>query len=294
MSARPEYPSLPMTFLGLDPVPWESARVAVLPLPYDSTTSYRSGTRHGPAAILEASRQVERWDEETGSDATRLGIHTLPEVAPDMRGPGAMLERVFQAARQVVSGGRFLLGLGGEQSLSLGMIRAVQEKHPDLSVLHIDAHLDLKNTYEDTPFSHLSVMRRVRDVCPVVPVGIRNVSREEAEYVEAQKVRVFYARDIVGKTGWEHQVVDQLSKSVYVSIDVDGFDPSVFPATGMPEPGGLGWFEGLRLLRMVAKHRNVVGADVMELSPQAGLHHPQFAAARLAYKILAYAYEGKA
>lgn len=290
----PEYPHMPATFLGLEPVAWEKAKVAVLPIPYDSTVSYKTGARHGPAAIIDASRQVETYDEETGGDWSDVGICTLPEIEPDMRGPGAMLERVYNAAKQVVDAGKLLVALGGEHSLSLGTIKACSEMYKDVSVLQIDAHLDLRNTYEQTPFSHASVMRRVRDFAPVVPVGIRNVSEEEAGYVKEEDIRVFYARDIVGRTnGWEHQVLDQLSEHVYVTIDVDGFDPSVIPATGTPEPGGLGWYEALGLLRRVAQQRKVIGLDVMELAPMPPYHASEFACARLVYKMLGYVFEGE-
>lgn len=294
MSGPPVYPSVPLTFLGLDPISWEEAEVVVLPMPYDSTVSYKAGSRHGPTAIIEASRQVETYDEETGKDWSDVGILTLPEVEPDMRGPGAMLERVYQAAKPIVQSGKMLVGLGGEHSLSLSTIKAVHEQFPQVSVLHIDAHLDLRNTYEETPFSHASVMRRVRDFASVVPVGIRNVSEEEAKLVEEEKIRVFYARDIVGRKGWELQVVDLLSPHVFVSIDVDGLDPSVIPATGTPEPGGLLWWETLRLLRWVATHRRIVGFDVMELSPNPGSHVSEFAAARLTYKLLGYILDARA
>jgi agmatinase len=283
-----------MTFLGLDPVSWEDARAVILPMPYDSTSSYKAGSRHGPSAIIEASRQVELYDEETCKDWSGVGILTLPEIEPDMRGPGAMLERVYRAARPIVQAGKILVGLGGEHSLSLSSIKAVHEKFPEVSVLQIDAHLDLRNTYEETPFSHASVMRRVRDFANVVPVGIRNVSEEEAQVVKDEKIRVFYARDIVGRKGWEMQVVDLLSKHVFISIDVDGMDPGVIPATGTPEPGGLGWWETLRLLRWVATHRTVVGMDLMELAPNPASHVSEFAAARLAYKILCYVLDARA
>jgi agmatinase len=273
-------------------VSWEDAKVAVVPIPYDSTVSYKVGSRYGPAAILDASRQVETFDEEIGRDTSDVGIYTLPELEPDMRGPGAMLERVYQAVKPVVDAGKLLVALGGEHSLSLSTIRPCAEKYENLSVLQIDAHLDLRNTYEQTPFSHASVMRRVRDYCPVVPVGIRNVSEEEHEYVKEEGIRVFYARDIVGRSNnWEHQVLDQLTENVFVTIDVDGLDPSVIPATGTPEPGGLGWYETLRMLRMVCHHKNVVGFDIMELSPMPPYHSSEFACARLAYKMLGYLFE---
>lgn len=292
--SKPDYPSVPMNFLACPPVSWSDAKVVVVPIPYDSTTSYRSGTREGPAAILNASRQIETYDEDTGVDwCEEVPILTLPEIQPDMRGPGAQLERVYNVCKPVVESGKLLAAIGGEHSLSLSTIKAVHERHPKMSVLQIDAHLDLRNTYEETPFSHACVMRRVRDYCPVVPVGIRNVSQEEAEYVEQEKIRVFYAKDVAGKTGWEHQVLDQLTDEVFVSIDVDGLDPSVIPSTGTPEPGGLGWYEALRLLRMVALHRRIVGFDVMELAPTPGLHYADFTAAKLVYKMIGFTFEGR-
>lgn len=287
--ALPQYPSVPLSFLGLDPIPWDRARVAILPVPYDSTTGSGGGCRAGPAAIIEASREIEPWDDETGRDWSEAGILTLAPVAPDMRGPGPMVDRVAKAAGQIVRAGKLPVGLGGEHSVSIGLIKACLERFPGLTVLQLDAHLELRNTCDESPFSHAAAMRRVRELAPVVPVGIRSVSKEETDYVRDEKLRVFHARDIVGRTGWELQVLDLLGEQVYVTIDASAFDPAVIPGAAAPEPGGLTWYEGLRLLRMVGKQRQVVGLDFVELSPTPPSRLSEKAAARLVYKAIGYA-----
>ncbi len=285
-----------MTFLGLpeEDSTFPRASVLVLPVPYEGTVTYGGGTARGPAAILAASREVETWDEELDLDLEAIGYHLLPEVPP-ADDADAMTERVHEAAAGVLGAGdRFLLALGGEHSVTPGIVRAFAERHDDLSILHIDAHADLRSEYEGTRNSHACACRRMRDfVETTVSVGIRNLSKEEAEYVDRERPVIYMARDVVGRTDWIEEAVSHLTQRVYITIDLDGLDPSIMPSTGTPEPGGLGWYETLALLRAATRGRTIVGGDVVELAPVPGLHAPDFLAARLAVKLVAYAREGE-
>ena len=247
--------SPPLNFLGLESPhgDYKTARFAVLPIPYDSTTSYQTGTRGGPDAILAASRQVELFDEETGLEAYKVGVATLPALEANMAGPKEMHEDVFKTAKRVVRDGKFLLGLGGDHSITSGLVRAVMTKHRRLSVLQIDAHCDLRDSYQGTPYSHASVMRRVLELgATVVPVGIRSVSAEEHRFMRKEKLEPITARDGYLDEDWVDRVMSGLGDAVYVTIDVDGFDPAYAPGTGTPEPGGLDWYQVTGLLQLVA------------------------------------------
>jgi agmatinase len=283
--------TLPHNFLGLpaSQSSYKSARFAVLPIPYDSTTSYQVGTRNGPAAIIEASMQVELFDEELGIEACKAGVATLDAVMPNMAGPKEMHEDIFKVAAKAIRDGKFLVGLGGEHGITSALVRATLARHRKLSVLQIDAHLDLRDSYEGTPYSHASVMRRVLDFgCSVVPVGIRNVSREEHRFVRERKVPFVSARECHMADDWVDRVLNSLGETVYVSIDIDGFDPAYAPGTGTPEPGGLDWYQVTGLLRLVAAEKKVVGADIVEVMPIPGQAVTEFLAARLAYKLMGY------
>lgn len=282
---------LPHNFLGL-PKPYSDyakARFAVLPIPYDSTTSFQVGTRHGAGAIIEASKNVELFDEELEEEYYKAGITTLDAVFPNMAGPKAMHEDIFAVARKVVRDGKFLFGLGGEHGVSSGLIRAVMTKHKKLSVLQFDAHLDLRDEYEGTPYSHACVMRRVLEMgATVVPVGIRNVCVEEHRFLKSGKVEPITARECHMDDDWVDRVMNALGDKVYVTIDMDGFDPAYAPGTGTPEPGGLDWYQVTGLLRLVAAEKKIVGADIVEVMPIPGQAVTEFLAARLAYKLLCY------
>jgi agmatinase len=283
---------LPQNFLGLpeDDSGYDRARVVVLPVPYDSTTSYGAGARFGPGAILEASRQVELWDDELERTPSDVGVHTLAPLLPVMSGPAGMIDAVAEAADRSFADGKLLLMLGGEHSLSVGTVRACARHCGRLSILQIDAHADLRDSYEGTPLSHACAARRLLEFGPVTGVGIRNLSVEEHQFVKETGYRIFWARDIARdrEDRWIEQVVAGLTDPVYVTFDLDGLDPAVIPATGTPEPGGLGWYQALALLRRVGEARRVVGCDVVELAPAPGSHVSDFAAAKLAYKMIGY------
>jgi len=285
---------IPQTFLGLPDsgTGRAAARVAVLPVPFEATTSYGSGTRDGPAAILAASRQVETYVADLGMDLAEAPIHTLPPVAPDLSAPDAMDRRLLAVARPLVAEGLFVLALGGEHSITAPLVAAVAEAHGELGVLHVDAHLDLRDTFEGTPHSHACAMRRVVEAGHrTVHVGIRSACPEEVALAEARSLPVFWARDCVAGAGWIDRAVAALGDPVYVSVDCDGLDPSVIRSVGTPEPGGLGWWPTMALLDRVFAERRVLGADVVELAP-AGDRASDFAAAKLAVRLAALAVRG--
>jgi agmatinase len=269
----------------------KSTQVLIIPAPYDGTTTYLSGTRHGPAAILRASQQLELFDEETGLDISKLGVATLEEVEVDASNPRAMVAAVRSLGEKILDVGCFPLMLGGEHLLSLGMIEAVAKRVDDFSILQLDAHADLRKTYQGTEYSNACVMRLANRFGALVPVGIRSLSSEEHRWARDQQLPIFYAADIHRSPDWQEEVAAQLRSQVYISIDLDVFDPAIMPAVGTPEPGGLQWYEVLELLRLVSRTRNVVGADIMELCPQPGNIAPDFFAAKLAFKLLSYRFE---
>jgi len=247
------------------------------------------GTRFGPQAILEASRQVEFYDEELDLEPYRIGIATLGAIEVDPLGPEAALDRLEAVTLGLADQGVIPFTLGGEHSLTIAPIRALRQRYPGLSVLQLDAHLDLREQYQGTKWSHASVMRRVRELgVPTVAVGIRSVSQEEADYVHREKAPVFLAREIRAKGLDVDAVLTQLTNPVYVTVDLDFFDPAYVPGVGTPEPGGATWDEGLMLLRAVCERRQVVGCDIVELMPIQGQHVSEFFAAKLANKMLGY------
>lgn len=281
--------TIPDNFLGLPDKysRYASARFAVLPMPYDATTSFGSGARYGPRAIITASQQVELYDERLGRESYQVGVATLEPLEADTSGPEATLKNVYAAAKKVVADGKFLIGLGGEHSLSSPLVRAVKARHKDISVLQIDAHADLRESYQGSPFSHACVMRRIHDMgVPAVAVGIRNYSKEEARFIQHAGKPIFSALAVRESKSWIESVVGHLGDEVYVTIDIDGFDPAYAPATGTPEPGGLDWYQVTDLLAAVAGRRRIVAADVVEVAPQPPNTVTEFLAAKLIYRLI--------
>ena len=276
-------------FGGLPPhlCDFKRSKILIWPVPFEKTVSYGRGTAEGPAAILDASRYVELYDEEIDREPAAVGIHTLPPVNTDLD-PDQMMEVLYQQSREHLKSGKFLCMLGGEHSISSPVVRAHRESFERLSVLQIDAHADLRDSYEGSRWSHASAMRRIVEICPAVQVGIRSLSIEEARAIPILNTRVFYAKDIAGRTGWIDDVVNALTEDVYLTFDVDGLDPSIVPSTGTPEPGGLLWYETLELLKTVAARRRVVGMDVVELCRPSEGNGPSFLTAKLIYKTLGY------
>jgi agmatinase len=290
-------PALPDNFGGLPPESssYEHSRAIILPVPLERTTTYMNGTRNGPAAILAASRNMELYDEELGSEPYHeYGIATLPAIDTQEGTLEHVMEELRSTERALLSDGKFPVALGGEHSLTGPLIAAAFEKFPDLTVLQIDAHADLREAYQGNPLSHASVMRRAVELCPVVEVGIRSLSVEEAEAIPTLPVRVYWAKDVARRPveSWGPSVLADLGDHVYLTVDLDGFDPAYVPATGTPEPGGLDWYQVIGLIRAVAARRTIVAADVVELLPQPGDHASDFLAAKLVYKILNYVFSG--
>ncbi len=279
-------------FLGIpdDEARYEDARGVVVPVPWEATVSYGAGTAKGPAAILDASRYVELYDEVLREEPYRKGgIHTAPAVDVSGGDPVAFLDGLESVAARLFADGKFPMFLGGEHSLTTGPVRAAKAAFEDLSVLQLDAHADLRESYEGTPWSHACVMRRVHELgVPVVPLGIRAISVEEAEFLQDEDMPVFWSHRIAHGEEWMDTVLNTLSETVYITFDVDYFDPALIPATGTPEPGGGFWHETMRFLGYVFQDKNVVGMDVVELAPIEGLHAPDFVIARLVHRCLGY------
>lgn len=266
----------------------DSAAFVVVPVPYDLTTTYQGGTRKGPAAILEASCNMELYDEEIEAETYRAGIHTMEPLEAVASGPEGMLERIEEAVDGVFELGKIPVMLGGEHSISLGAVRAAMKRYPKLSVLHLDAHADMRVSYQGTPYSHACIGRRMNELCPVVQAGIRSMSVEEADFLRKRKLPVYSASTIRRDRAWVGKLIRHLTRDVYISVDLDAFDPAVMPATGTPEPGGMLWHDVLDLLREVCRKKNVIGFDLVELAPIPGMVAPDFLAARLAYRMMGY------
>jgi len=267
---------------------YDRAATVVLPLPYDATTTYRGGARRGPDAILCASENLELFDERLLFEPADAGIATLVPVEPDARGPQQTIERITTVCEKPVADGKFLVSLGGEHTVSLGCLKATLDKYPDTSLLIVDAHADLRDEYQNSPFSHACVARRALEICPVEQVGVRSFSRAEHEFMKSNGIRPFVMDVIRSRPEWASEVVERLGPQVYLSIDLDGLDPSLCPGVGTPEPGGLTWQELLLLIEKLFESREVVAADIVECSPLAGQNVTEFLAAKLAYKIMAH------
>ena len=293
-----ESSDLPMNFGGIDEEEYSSldaARILILPVSYEGTVSYGTGTGAGAMAIVNASRNMELYEEETDAEVYKLGIHTLPEFTA-RETPGTMMSELYDYTKKLLALDKFICMLGGEHSVSAPIIQAHNEKYDNLSVLQIDAHADLRDEYDGTPHSHASIMARVvKDMSiPSVQVGIRSISGDEARSLkEDLPTKIFWARDIVGKTDWIDEAIDGLTENVYLTIDIDGLDPSIVPTTGTPEPGGLGWYETLTLIRKLAEKKRVVGMDLVEYSYFENYDSPAFLCSKLVYKSLAYIFRNE-
>jgi len=282
-------------FLGYHPseIDPDTARAVLVPAPYDGTASYNKGARDGPRAIIEASQQLEDFDLELLTDPSQQGIYTAPPVVPVLSSPEAsvspeaMADAVEQAVSQWSRPGVLVGVLGGEHTVTVGAVRAIALKHPSLSVLYLDAHADMRDEYQSSRYSHACVARRIAEACPLVEVGIRSAEAQEWEWVTSNGVPVVTWPPSLGDN-YVNEVLAQLGNPVYVSIDLDVLDPSIMSAVGTPEPGGMGWYELLRLLRVVAANRTIVGFDVVELAPDEGPEACSYTAAKLVYKLIGY------
>jgi agmatinase len=279
-----------LVFGGALPVrpTFAEASVVILPCPVDRTTSYVSGTRNGPHEILQASSHMELWDDEMKADVHGVGIFTLPEMELPFGEMAAVVDEIERVAYEIIGRDKLLVTIGGEHSITPPLVSAAARKYPGLSVLQIDAHADMRDSYMGTVHNHACAMRRALQFATVTQVGIRSLSTEEAEVLPRLNSTVFYDAEMRQDPKWIDAVVASLADDVYVTIDVDGMDPAIMPATGTPEPGGLSWPEITRLLRATAERRRIVAADIVELSPIPGMIAPNFLCARLLYKLLTY------
>lgn len=289
----PDYEQFqPYQFGGVLPTPrtFEESEAVILPLPFERTTSYVPGTRYGPRELLVASAQVELWDEELAIDVHARGLYTAPEVDLSGFDLGEAMTEIGRIAGELLDTGKFLLTIGGEHSITSPIVGAAAARRPGLSVLQIDAHADLRSSYLGEPHSHACAMRRTLDFAPLVQVGIRNISEDEFKAVPSLRTKIFYDWNMRDDPAWIDRAVDALSDDVYITIDLDGLEPGLMPAVGTAEPGGLSWRELTTLLRRTFERKRVAACDVVELCPIPGLIAPNFAAARLVYKLLTYHY----
>lgn len=282
-----------MNFGGIPPVysAYESSPIVILPVPFDATSTWIKGADKGPAAILEASANMELYDIDTDTEVYLRGIHTAPEII-EKTSPESLAGKVRATIGRFLEDDKFVVTLGGEHSVTIGAVQAFADHTPGLSVLQIDAHTDMRQEYEGSRFNHACVMARVREICPFVQVGIRSMDIVEKPFLV--KDRIFFARDIVGgHTAWIDEVIEKLNYHVYVTIDLDGFDPSIMPATGTPEPGGLSYYDVINLMRKLIIEKNLVGFDVVELCPQKNSKASDFMASKLIYQLLSYQFMNK-
>lgn len=282
-------------FLGIEEKysSYEKSKIVIIPVPFEATTSYGKGTALGPGAILDASHYVEFFDEEVNRELCfEKGICTLRELQFRNLNIEKALQKIYKTVLREIKNNKFVVTLGGEHSISNPVIRAHFEHYKDFSVLHFDAHSDLRQEYEGSKFSHASFAARVYEFNPdIVQVGIRAQCKEESEFIKKNKIKTFYAYEIrQGKYGakWEDRILKVLKKNVYITFDVDFLDPSIMPSTGTPEPGGFLWDETLRILKMIGKRKNVIGFDVVELAPKKNLPFADFITSKLIYKMLNY------
>jgi len=270
------------------PRTFEESASLIVPIPFEQTTSYVTGTSRGPHELLVASAQVELWDEELGVDIHPHGMFTLADIDLGALPIGTAICELQKAATELYRTGKFIVALGGEHSITAPIVAGAAAQYPGLTVLQLDAHADLRASYLGEPNSHACAMRRTLEHAPVVQVAIRNISAEEAEALPSLKTTIFYDWNMRDDPRWMDRVIDALSDVVYITIDLDGFDPGLVPAVGTPEPGGLSWREATTLLRRVFERRRVIGCDVVELCPIDGMASSNFIAAKLVYKLLTY------
>ena len=267
----------------------DKSGIVIIPVAYDGTSTWVKGADKGPAAIIEASANMELYDIETDSEVYKQGIFTDTPIEGAVS-TIEMVEAVVGNVKYYLGKGKFTIVIGGEHSVNIGSVKAYAEKYNDLTILQLDAHTDLRDEYNGSKYNHACVMARAKEVCPIVQVGIRSMDISEKDSTDPS--RIFFAKDIHNNTDWIKKVISKLSDNVYITIDLDVFDPSIMPSTGTPEPGGLLWYDVLALLKTVSDKKNIVGFDVVELCPDGRNKAPDFLAAKLIYKLLSYKFGG--
>ena len=268
-----------------------SSRYVILPVPYEATTEWLAGTRHGPSSIIDSSRLLELYDHVLDTDVSQAGIYTAEEMPPDMRGPESMVEKVTAEVGQWVDAGKVPVLLGGEHTISIGAVRALAARHADLSVLQLDAHADLRDDYLGARVSQATVMRRIRETCPAVQIGVRALSGAERDLISSESLPVVFWPPKGAASEWLPPALSHLTDSVYITIDADVFDSAILPWVGTPEPGGLTWDDVWLVLESVARTRTIVGFDIVEFCPRAtGAASSAYMLAKLAYRLIGYSW----
>lgn len=285
-----------LNFLGLDETGLspETADVLIQPIPYDSTTSFQPGTRFGPEAILQASSQVELWDEELGWEPMSYGTClTLADIPRNQQGPGKMIREIEEHLRPYREQNKLILALGGEHTIAFPLVKGVKQKYPDLVVLVLDAHADLRDSWEGSPFSHACTLKRIAELdCPIFHLGLRSLSKEEQTYLDGQpQIRSYSSQEVLFNNGlgrFRKDLTVMANRNFYLSLDMDVLDPSLVPGTGTPEPGGLTWHHLLQVFKIINAQGPIRGADICELMPLPGSRLSEFVAAKIMFKFLSY------
>ena len=292
---------IPKQFIGSEAqTTYEQASVVILPIPYEKTTTYRQGCQHGPKAILEASQQLEAYDIELDKEICHsTGIYTVNEIASTINNPELtpedMLAVTTSRVSSLISDGKFVIALGGEHSITAGIVQAYKNYlEESFTVIQIDAHGDMRHSYEGSIYNHACVMRRLLDMdLPTLPIGIRSICLEEAKLIKEQNIPIIWSKDIYQNADWITQAIAKINtKKVFITIDLDGLNPSLMPGVGTPEPGGLNWYGLIDFLRNVFNTYEVIGCDVMELAPTSDSVVSEFIAAKLIYKLIGYHDDG--
>ena len=263
----------------------KEAHFFIQPIPYEATTTYKHGTKEGPQAIIDASLNMELYDEELHQETFKAGIHTLPYIKPRSSNPKHIMDELTNLTLNELEKDKVLFSLGGEHSISTGLVRAFEKKYPDLSVLYLDAHADLRNTYKNNPYNHACTARRILETTPLVLTGTRSLSAEEAEFIEKTSQKILWGKDALTNFS---SINSMLTDTVYISLDVDIMDPSVIAATGTPEPNGWLWQELTGFLKNIIFNKKIVGIDIVELSPLKNNPAPDFSITKLIYRVMGY------
>jgi|TARA_B100001971_G_scaffold202585_1_gene216517 agmatinase len=272
---------------------YDDSKAVILPISYEKTTTYIKGTAKGPRAILDASRNMELYDEELNKNICDVGICTLNELSIEEE-PELMVDIVYKNVKKIIDDKKFPVAIGGEHSITVGCVRAFAESYEDFSILQLDAHTDLREEYGGAKFSHACTIKRCLDVCKnIIQVGVRSLDYEEAVFAKKNKQEIFWAKDLFYNDEWMENAISKLSKNVYITLDLDVFDPSIMPSTGTPEPGGLLYYQALKFLKKVFEERNVVGFDVVELCPNENDVSSDFTASKILYKMIGYKFDKK-
>ncbi len=287
-----------LSFLDARSLPLKEAEAVILPIPYEATVTYGGGTREGPEAILSASRQVELWDEEDDWEpAAAIRLATALPVLPEASGPQAVLDKIRRLVQPWIQQGKLIAALGGEHTITSALVQAAQTRYPDLTVVALDAHADLRDAYDGSKLSHACVLRRVYELGrPLTLLGTRSYSQEEFQLLRvAPRLKVFPARDLHSPEGWQRGLdhLQGISGPVYLSLDLDVLDPGIMPGVGTPEPGGLTYYQALAVMAALAHRGPIIGLDLVELAPIPGQRLSEFTAARLLYKALGYIFRSR-